>query len=305
MTRVLRYPRLTVCICVLTVLCALLRDISVGAGQSGWALVLLIVTLALLALCFALMSSRFVVDVDGVGVGFLFRMRRARWEDIASFGMLCCNSRRPYFYGMYQGATDFLNLLHHAPRCGRWGFVVPASEKLMRALGMLCPFEIDVSAIPRRKPQGRLRLQWHQAAFYLLAMIPCAAVAFGTGALMLVRAAQLAALTSVIALTLGALALFAAGCMLLHRVLDTAATCPAFDEQGIRSGIYLPWDEVRFGYVHRVARISGMFLLSCRLDEAKGRSASPILCLSMPDTSTLLLAYLTYCPHAEKGVWVN
>lgn len=303
MTRVLRYPRSTAAVCVMAVLCALMRDVCVGAGQYGWARVLLVVTLSLLALCLVLLSSRFVVDVDGVGVGFLFGMRRAAWEDIAAFGVLYCNSRRRYFYGMYRGATDFLSLLHHAPRCGRWGFVVPAGEKLMRAVGLYCPFDVDVSMPPRARREGRLRLQWHQAAFYLLAMIPCAALAFVTGGLMLLRASQLSAFTSVIVLTLGALALFAAGLMLLHRVLDTALTCPAFNEQGIRSGVYLPWDAVCFGYVHRVARISGMFLLSRPLDEVKRRGAKPIVCLSMPDTSTLMLAYLTYCPHAAGSEW--
>lgn len=303
MTRTLRYPRLSAMVCALAIGCALLRDLCVSASLNGWARVLLIATLALLCCCFALLSCRFFVDEGGVGVGFLLRVRRTPWEDVASMGVLYCNSRRRYFYGMYRGSTDFLNLLHHAPNCGPWGFVTPANRRLVRAVCACCPFDVDLSPMPAYRREGRLRLQWHQAALYGLLMLPCAAIAFLTGALMLVRAAALTRLLSVVGLTLGALALFGAGLLLLHRALNTAMTCPAFNERGIcaGSGLYLPWEEVRFGYVHRVARISGMFLLSRPHEEVKDRGAPPILCLSMPDTSTLLLAYLTYCPFASRG----
>ena len=58
---------------------------------------------------------------------------------------------------------------------------------------------------------------------------------------------------------------------------------------------------MRFGYVHRFAKMSGMFLLSRPLEEVQRRGAKPLLCLSMPDTSTLLLAYVNYCPHARRS----
>ena len=97
MTRVLRYPRLSTAACVAVTACALGRDACISAGFSGWAHVLLIATLVLLALCVMLLSCRFFIDELGVGVGFLLRVRRTYWEDIASFGLLCCNSRRRYF----------------------------------------------------------------------------------------------------------------------------------------------------------------------------------------------------------------
>lgn len=304
MTRVLRYPRLSALACAAAMLCALGRDICVSASLDGWARVLLVATLALLALCVTLMSCRFFVDEIGVGVGFLLRVRRTCWEDVASFGLLYCNSRRRYFYGMYRGSTDFINLLHHAPQCGPWGFVVPASKKLLRAVCTCCPFELDLSAMPAQKRGKRLRAQWHQAAFYAAMMLPTAAVAFVTGSLMLLRASQISRMSSVAGLTLCAMALFGAGLTLLYRLSNTMLTCPAFNEAGIcaGSGLYLPWEAVRFGYVHRLAQMSGLFLLSQPLETVHRRGAPPILCLSMPDTQTLLLAYLMYCPHANKGL---
>lgn len=304
MIRFRRYPRMSNLLCAAVLLSAVARDMCVGASYDGWARVLLVVTCVLLPLSFAVMSSRFFVDELGVGVGFLLRVRRANWEDIASCGLICCNSRRQYLYGMYHRSTDFLDLLHRAPVCGSWGFVVPMSRKLRRAIVRFCPFALDLSPVPPKKREGRLRPQWHQAALYMLAMLPCAAVAFVTGALMLLRAAQLTRWTAVSGLTLGAIALFAAGLALLHRALGTALTCPAFNEQGVcaGSGLYLSWEDVRFGYVHRIASLSGMFLLSQPLEAVTRRGAPPVLCLSMPDTSTMLLAYLTYCPHAPKDL---
>lgn len=304
MTRVFRYPRLSALACLGAMLCALLRDFCVGASLHGWARVLLVATMALLALCVALMSCRLFADADGIGVGFLLRVRRTRWADVASLGLLYCNSRRRYLYGMYRGSTDFINLLHRAPQCGSWGFVAPANEKLLRAVLAHCPFDIDLSPMPEYARAKRLRVQWHQAAFYGAAMLPAAAVAFLTGALMLLRASETARLSGVAGLTLCAMALFFAGLMLLWRFVSTLLTCPAFNETGIRagSGLYLPWREVRFGYVHRIAQMSGLFLLSQPLAAVQRRGAPPVLCLSMPDTRTLLLAYLMYCPQANRGM---
>lgn len=302
MTRVLRYPRLSAAACAAAIACAIARDICVSAALAGWAQVLLIATIALLALCVALLSCRLFVDEVGIGVGFLLRVRHTPWEDIASLGLLCCNSRRLYFYGMYEGATDFINLIHRAPQCGSWGFVVPASRKLIRAVGLFCPFRVDLSPIPKAKSKGRLRAQWQQAAIHSTLMLPSAGVAFLTGTLMLIRAAQ--GNQDSFFLPLLALALYAAGLMLLYRMSNTITTCPRFNEQGICAGrgLYLPWEEVRFGYVHRLAQMSGLFLLSVPLENMHRRGAPPILCLSMPDTRTMLLAYLTYCPHANQGM---
>ena len=304
MVRVLRYPRLSAFACVGVMLCALARDFCVSASLDGWARVLLAATLALLALCVALMSCRLFVDEAGVGVGFLLRVRRTCWEDLAALGLLCCNSRRRYLYGMYRGSADFINLLHRAPQCGPWGFVAPASKKLLRAVCTYCPFEIELTPEPAPKRTGRLRVQWQQAAFYGAMMLPAAAVAFITGVLMLLRASQLTRYSRIAGLTLCAMALFCAGLALLYRFVSTLLTCPAFNETGIcaGSGLYLPWTQVRFGYVHRLAQMSGLFLLSQPLDTANRRGAPPVLCLSMPDTRTLILAYLMYCPHANRGM---
>lgn len=304
MVRVLRYPRMFYSVCALTIVCALLRDVCVSASLDGMARVLLIVTAALLALCLSLMSCRFFVDVQGVGVGFLLRVRRTRWEDVAALGLVCCNSRRQYFYGMYRGSTDFLNMLHHAPACGPWGFVVPMSRRLLQAFGEFCPFEINLSFTPAQKRSGRLRRQWQHAALYALMLLPAAAIAVTTGAMMILRAAQTQRWMTALWLTLGAMGLFAAALTLLRKAGSAAVTCPAFSEHGVcaGAGLYLPWEEVRFGYVHRFGRMSGMFLLSQPLASVKGRGAPPVACLSMPDTRTLLIAYLTYCPHASKGM---
>ena len=40
------------------------------------------------------------------------------------------------------------------------------------------------------------------------------------------------------------------------------------------------------------------------LEKAGKHGEQAVYCLSLPDTSTLLLAYLTYCPYAEKGISV-
>lgn len=304
MIRVLRYPRLSACACLAVMLCALGRDICIGASLHGWARVLLVATAALLVLCVALLSCRFFVDELGIGVGALLRVRRTTWEDIASFGLLCCNSRRLYFYGMYRGATDFINLLHRAPQCGSWGFVVPASKKLIRAVSACCPFELDLSPVEKIKREGRLRTQWRQTLIYAAMMLPASAVAFVTGTLMLTRAAGIERMTDVTGLTLCAMALYAAGLTLLYRLASTISTRPRFNEQGVGAGLglYLPWENIRFGYVHRIAQMSGLFLLSQPLETVHRRGAPPMACLSMPDTTTMLLAYLTYCPHASKGM---
>lgn len=304
MIRVLRYPRMSALACIAVLACALGRDACISAGIPGWPQVLLVATVVLLALCMMLLSCRFFVDEIGVGVGFLLRVRRTAWEDIASFGLLCCNSRRRYLYGMYHGATDFINLIHRAPQCGSWGFVVPASRKLMRAVGMYCPFAVDVSTFPKAKRKGRLRAQWHQAAIHSAMMLPASAVAFITGTLMLMQSAASSRFS--LSLPLLAIALYLTGLMLLYRASSTISTCPGFNEQGVCAGfgLYLPWEEVRFGYVHRLAQMSGFFLLSQPLEAVHRRGAPPIFCLSMPDTTTMLLAYLTYCPNANQGMEV-
>lgn len=300
MLRVLRYPRLSLLSCLLTLVCAAARDQCVSRALLGWADVLLVMTLALVVLSCVLLSCRFFVNEHGVGVGFLLRSFSAPWEELSALGVLCCNGRRAYLYGLYRASPDFLKLLHRAPRCGPWGFVVPLSRKLTDALSRLCPYEIDFSPLPNVKRPKGLRAQWQQAALYALALGPGAAVAFLTGALMLLDASVQTAHVSRAGLTLGAMGLFAAGLFLFYRLVMSALTCPGISEAGVCAGrlLYLPWDQVRFGYVHRIARLSGLFLLSCPLSDAGRMGGPPVVCFSMPETSTLVLAYLTYCPHA-------
>ena len=304
MTRVLRYPFLSAVCCLSALACAVARDICVGEGLSGWARVLLVMTFVLLGLCFTLLSCRFFVDEGGVGVGFLLRVRRTSWDDLASMGVLSCNSRRTYLYGLYHDSPGFLEMLHRAPGCGRWGFVVPTSRKLVRAVVAFCPQEIDFTPAPKTHSVNPLRPLWHQAAVYLLMLIPGAALAFFTGTMMLLRASELPGALSVVGLTLAACAMFAAGLFLLNRAAVYVTACPCINEEGVRAGfgMYMSWEDVHFGYVHRRAQVSGMFLLSQPLETVGKRGQKPVYCLSLPDTSTLLLAYLTYCPYAEKGI---
>ncbi len=304
MTRVLRYPFLSAVCCLSALACAVARDICVGEGLAGWARVLLVMTFVLLGLCFTLLSCRFFVDEGGVGVGFLLRVRRTSWDDLASMGVLSCNSRRTYLYGLYHDSPGFLEMLHRAPGCGRWGFVVPTSRKLVRAVVAFCPQEIDFTPAPKTHSVNPLRPLWHQAAVYLLMLIPGAALAFFTGTMMLFRASELPGALSVVGLTLAACAMFAAGLFLLNRAAVYVTACPCINEEGVRAGfgMYMSWEDVHFGYVHRRAQVSGMFLLSQPLETVGKRGQKPVYCLSLPDTSTLLLAYLTYCPYAEKGI---
>ena len=304
MTRVLRYPFLSAVCCLSALACAVARDICVGEGLSGWARVLLVMTFVLLGLCFTLLSCRFFVDEGGVGVGFLLRVRRTSWDDLASMGVLSCNSRRTYLYGLYHDSPGFLEMLHRAPGCGRWGFVVPTSRKLVRAVVAFCPQEIDFTPAPKTHSVNPLRPLWHQAAVYLLMLIPGAALAFFTGTMMLFRASELPGALSVVGLTLAACAMFAADLFLLNRAAVYVTACPCINEEGVRAGfgMYMSWEDVHFGYVHRRAQVSGMFLLSQPLETVGKRGQKPVYCLSLPDTSTLLLAYLTYCPYAEKGI---
>ena len=306
MVRVLRYPYMTGLACLSAIACAVARDLCVGEGLIGWSRVLLVCTFVLLGLCFALLSCRFFVDEVGVGVGFLLRVRRTPWHELASVGVLSCNSRRTYLYGLYQRSSGFLELLHRAPGCGNWGFVVPTSRRLISALLDLCPEEIDFAPAPRKRPVNPLRPLWHQAAMYTLLLIPGGALALFTGAMMLSRASEMTSAFSVVGLTFAACGMFAAGLFLLYRALIAVTTCPWISEEGVRAGVgvYMPWEDVRFGYVHRRAQVSGMFLLSEPLEKAGKRGETAVYCLSLPDTSTLLLAYLTYCPYAEKGISV-
>lgn len=302
MVRALRYPRMSAAACAATLLCAAGRDFFVGEGLHGWAGVLLVATFAMLAISAALLSCRFYVSEDGVGVGFLLQSVKTEWDELAALGVLCCNSRRPYLYGLYRQSPGFLTLLHRAPRCGPWGFVVPLNRQLTSEVERLCPYDVDFSPIPNPPRAKRLRPQWHQLALYAVAMLPTCAVAFGTAALMLVDAAGQTRLTACICLTLGAMALAAAGLLLLHRFFETLITCPGINEEGVCVGrlLYLPWEAVHFGYVHRIGRLSGMFLLSGTIEQANRRGSPPLVCFSMPDTSTVMLAYLTYCPNAPK-----
>lgn len=301
MVRALRYPRLCGLICALTVLFALGRDACVSAGQDAWAQVLLFATLMGLAACFTLMSSRITVDEMGIGVGFLLNMRYSGWDELASLGLLCCNSRRPYLFGMYRDHVDFVNMLHCAPRCGTWGFVAPMNAKLKDAVKRYCPYPVDLTPIAHTpRPAGQRRL-WQQTALYALVMIPSALLAFVTCAAMIVYSVVEGVSLPAI---LSAAALLAAGVLLVKRTVTTFQTCPAISEEGVAigRGVYMPWEEVRFAYVHRVGKISGLFFLSRELEEVSKLSAPPVMCLSMPDTSTLLLAYLMYCPHAPREV---
>ena len=306
MTRVLRYPFLSAVSCLSALACAIARDICVGEGLTGWARVLLVMTFVLLALCFMLLSCRFFVDESGVGVGFLLRIRRTPWDALASVGVLSCNSRRTYLYGLYHDSPGFLELLHCAPACGYWGFVVPTSKKLVRAVAAYCPQEIDFTPAPKAHPVNPLRPLWHQAAVYLLMLIPGAALASFTGSMMLLRASGTSGTLPVVGLTLAACAMFAAGFFLINRAAVYITACPCINEEGVRAGfgMYMAWEDVRFGYVHRRAQVSGMFLLSQPLETVGKRGQKAVCCLSLPDTSTLLLAYLTYCPYAEKGISV-
>lgn len=302
MIRALRYPRMTAAVSAMTVFCALWRDFCVEDGLTGWAQVLLYLTAMLLVLCLVLISCRFFVDDEGVGVGFLLRTRKVEWDDLAALGILRCNSRRTYLYGMYKGQTDFLKLLHRAPQCGLWGFVVPMNRRISRAVTAICPYDVDFSPIPQERPSGRMRVLWQQAALYLLAMCPAGMIAFATGTMLLVRASGQASALLAFGDTLATMVLYGAGFVLMHRALVAVQTCPRLNEEGVYAGhgLYLPWESVRMSYVKRHVQFSGLFMLSEHADTLARRGAPPVRCLSMPDTSMLLLAYLTYCPNASR-----
>lgn len=304
MVRVLRYPRLFALSCAGSMVLALARDFCVSGGHDGWADVLLVLTLMMLGVCLALLSCRFIVDSFGVGVGFLFRMRRASWDELGALGALCCNGQRMYLYGMYKGRVDFLRMLHRAPLCGSWGFVVPVSRKLASAIAESCPFEVDLYTGMRSAPRERMHAVWQQAATQLIPSLIAALAALITGGALLLRAASQEAYLPFALITVIAAALIYIACQLLWRAFSMLMICPRFSEHGISAGrsLYLPWEEVRFGYVHRQAQMSGLFLLSAPLESLGLPGQPPVRCLSMPDYSTLVLAYLTYCPHANKAV---
>jgi len=300
--RVLRYPRMSAVLCALIIVCAALRDWCVSLALAGCARVLLFCTLILLPVCMIMISCRFAVDAHGVSVGILLHMRRTSWNDVAALGILCCNSRRRYLYGMYSGKTDFLNLLHHAPACGAWGFVVPLSGKILAAIETYCPFRIDLSPLPVRRRKGRMRIQRRHALLCFFLLFPAAACAAASGAALLRLAVRALSGFSAFFLTLTALLLFSASAAMVSRIFSAVMVCPAFSADGVSAGfsLFLSWNDVRFGYVHRIARMSGLYLLSRPYSDMQQRGAPPVVCLSMPDTPTLLLAYLNYCPHAEK-----
>ena len=305
MVRSLRYPYLSALACASTVLLALGRDTCLGAGYESLARMLLFATVLGLGCCFVLMSCRIAVDEMGISVGYLLSMRYAAWDELAALGMLACNSRRPYLYGMYKGHAEFVYMLHRAPRCGPWGFVAPLNAKLSEAIGRYCPYPVDLTPIPKVKRPKGMRPLWHQAAFYAVILIPAALFSFATSWAMIVYGVQKEASFWV---TAGAALVFAAGILLVKRTVTTFLTCPAISEEGVSigRGVYMPWTDVRYAYIHRIGQrlgqISGLFLLSKEPDAVSRHGSPPVMCLSMPDTSTLLLAYLTYCPHAPKEV---
>ena len=299
MVRRLRYPRMSAFACLVTMLLALGRDMCLHAALENWPEILLAATLLGVACCFVLMSCRVVVDELGIRVGFLLSVRCVAWDEFAALGALCCNSRRMYLFGLYRGHADFIHLLHRAPRCGEWGFVAPMNRKLHDAVKDYCPYTVDLTPMPKAaRPKGMRRL-WRQAALSALILLPTAAVALATSALMIAYCAQKGPTTMIL---LGAAAMAAAGAFLGWRAYNTLITCPAIGEAGIAvgGGVYMPWEEIRFGYIERMGRMSGLFFLSQTLETVSKLGAPPVMCLSMPDTSTLLIAYLTYCPHAPK-----
>jgi len=191
MVRVLRYPRLSALCCAGAFLTAAARDFCLGLELWGPANVLLTAALILLIAGLVLLSCRFLVDPTGVGVGFLLRVRRTAWEDLSAFGPLCCNSRRLYLYGLYKHHPDFLHMLHKAPRCGNWGFVVPVSRKLAAAVSACCPFEIDLYTGMQRRREKGLRPVWQQAAVTALTSCAAAVAALFTAIPLLLRASTM------------------------------------------------------------------------------------------------------------------
>lgn len=303
MVRVLRYPRLSILACSGAFAAAIARDVSAKSALPGLSGLLLTLTLLFLLAGLCLLSCRFLVDREGVGVGFLFRIRRTAWEDLHALGTLVCNSRRVYLYGLYKSSPDFLHMLNRAPRCGRWGFVVPMSKRLACAVATYSPIELDLyTGVLRRKEKG-MRPVWHHALLQLATAIPAAAAALLTAGALVLSALASAAFIPCAARTGMAFLLAFVALQLLYRAYLGLQTCPHISEQGVSMGrtLYLPWSEVRFGYVHRMGRVSALYLLSAPLDQTARMGGAPIVCLSMPDTSTLLLAYLTYCPHARKS----
>ncbi len=304
MYRVLRYPRLCALCCAGAMAAAVARDVCLGQEMTGGANVLLTVTLLLLLASFVLLSCRFLVDPEGVGVGFLFHVRRTAWADLSAFGQLCCNSRRMYLYGLYRRDPDFLRMLHRAPRCGAWGFVVPMSRKLATAIATCCPQEVDLSPGVRTRREKGMRRVWAHAALTVMTSIAAAVAAGTTAVALILRAAAQPSYPASAPLTLFAAMLLYLALRMLYRALIALMACPRISEHGVSagSGLYLTWDEVRFGYVHRMAQVSGLYLLSEPLTSLVKPGCPVVRCLSMPDVSTLVLAYLTYCPHASKAI---
>lgn len=303
MVRVLRYPRLSALACAGAFAAAIARDMTIASELPGLSGALLTLTLLLLLSGLCLISCRFLVDMEGVGVGFLFRVRRTAWSELHALGTLACNSRRIYLYGLYRHSPVFLHMLHRAPRCGRWGFVVPMSKKLAGAIAAYSSFELDLYTGIRRCKEKGMRPVWHHALFQLVTTLPASAAALFTATALALRAVRSTAFLPCAARTGMAALLAFVALQLLYRAFLALQTCPHISERGISMGraLYLPWEEVRFGYVHRMGRISALYLLSAPPDELARTGAAPVCCLSMPDTSTLLLAYLTYCPHAKKS----
>lgn len=303
MVRVLRYPRLSALACAGAFAAAIARDLSFGSALPGLSNALLMLTLLLLLAGLCLLSCRFIVDYEGVGVGFLFRVRRTAWPDLHALGTLCCNSRRIYLYGLYKTSPDFLHMLHRAPRCGSWGFIVPMSRRLASAISTFSAYEIDLfTGVHRRREKSMRPLRRHML-LQMAINLPLVIASLLSAAALLSRALVQEAFFPCAAATLAAALLAYAALMLIYRTISSMQTCPYISEHGVSAGrgLYLSWDEVRFGYLHRPGRFSALYLLSEPLEKTTLSGGAPVCCLSMPDTSTLVLAYLTYCPHAQKG----
>ena len=248
-------------------------------------------------------KSAMVIDIGSSTTDFAYIVD-GHQQNLAAFGALCCNSRRLYLYGLYKPNPDFLHMLHRAPRCGSWGFVVPVSKKLAGGISACCPWEIDLYTGMRRHREKGMRSVRHHALITVMTSVSAAAAAILTAHALIRRACALPSYALSAPPTLMAMALMYIALRMMYRAYIAATTCPRISEHGVSAGggLSLSWEEVRFGYVHRMARFSGLFLLSEPLCVLGRAGCPPVRCLSMPDSSTLILAYLTYCPHASKGV---
>ena len=82
-------------------------------------------------------------------------------------------------------------------------------------------------------------------------------------------------LAAALALTLAACGMFATGLFLLYRAIVAVTTCPWINEEGVRAGVgvYMPWEDVHFGYVHRRAQVKALRAEVVRVEHAAGHVA--------------------------------